>query len=486
MRNINISDKTLKIGLNSVLIILIIITRSVSFNDAILNIDETEWIYCLKKMISNPIPTNGFDANTSGPIAIYLLYPLYLTSEKLYLADLRVYGLIFLLIPFFLFIKKKLFESITYSSIYFTFLIMLNKDFLAYNTEWVIIPFLFILEHVSSTHKSIYTKSIYILIILVLPLIKFQAILFSVFFYTDLFLKDLKNNKNKELLKTSFITAILIAITFSVLFYKVNIMEFKHYYIDRNMFYSKFMKWGKSNRDIFYIFRQQLSNLFLLQIIATIITTILLIKKFGIKIITTFSREYMLIIITLITIYIPKMNFTHYYQFLFFSLTILLAKKIITLVDSSKKNQTKIAVIFLIVLAGLIVNNAINPFTNINKDTSYSDSKQLEKTIQNSTVFILGCMEAEPLYYRLRNKINFKHTSAHTYFLKTFSEINKGKYYKKELNRVITTLNSDIDFIVDPEGIIGNLNENKINNIITNKYQKKDTFKKGFIYKKIN
>ncbi len=484
MKNLKISDNTMKMCLNCVLIILIVLTRSVSFNDSILNIDETEWIYCLKKMISNPIPTTGFDANTSGPIAIYLLYPLYLISEKLYLSDLRIYGLIFLLIPFFLFIKKKLFESITYSSIYFTFLIMLNKDFLAYNTEWVIIPFLFILEHLSSTHKSFYTKSIYILIILVLPLIKFQAILFSVFFYIDLFLKDYKNNKNKELLKTSYITTILIAITFSILFYNVNIMEFKHYYIDRNMFYSKFMQWGKSNRDIFYIFRQQLSNLFFLQIIATIITTILLMKKFGIKIITTFNREYILTIITLITIYIPKTNFTHYYQFLFFSLTILLAKKIIILADYSKKNQIKISIIFLIVLVGLGVNNAINPFTNKDKNTSFNNSKHLEKIKKNSNVFILGCIEAEPLYYRLRNKINFKHISAHTYFLKSFSEINRGKYYKKELNRVINTLNSDIDFIIDPEGIIGILNENKINKIISRKYQKKDAFMKGFIYEK--
>jgi len=435
-------------------------------------------------MIDNPIPTIGFDSNTSGPIAIYLLYPLHLVSEKLYLADLRIYGLMFLLIPFFLFIKKELVESIIYSCVYFTFLMISNQDFFAYNTEWLIIPLLFILDYLSKKNNSLLTKSIYVLIILLLPLIKFQAILFSIFFYSGLIIKEFKNKQKKEIIQTTYLTLILSTVIISIIHHYVNITEFKHFYLDRNMYYSKFMKWGKSERDIFYVFRKQLSNLFFLQIIATGITTFFLIKKFGMKIIVSFKREYFLLTFTLITIYIPKTNFTHYYQFLFVSLTILLSKKIIVLSVGNKQNQNKFLAFFLIVLVGVCSYNTINPLIIRNTDTSYSDAKVIEKTIQNSSVFILGCSEAEPLYYRLRNKIHFKHVSAHTYFLKAFSGINKGKYYKKEIDRVITTLNADIDYIIDPEGVIASINENRINNMITQKFQKKDSFKKGFIYKK--
>ena len=483
LRNKNI---LLKIGINLILIVVIFLTRKVSFTDSILNYDETEWIYCLKKMIDNPIPIFGFDAHTTGPIAIYLLYPFYLISEQLNIYDLRIYGLIFLLIPFILFLRKNIQECVIYSFTYFTFLTIVNNDFFAYNTEWILIPLLFLLEDISKkiTNKSILTKSVYILIIILLPLIKFQAILFSLYFYIYLFVIILKEKKYNETYKLILISITLSTLVLIFINNFINVFELKHFYIDRNVYYSKFMKWGKSSRDIFYIFRHELTNLFFLHIISIIITTFFLIKKNGIKIITKLTNEYILTFITLITIYIPKTNFTHYFQFLFFAFTILLAKQIIILIYQNRKTFKYIIFLFLICTIAIGFYNYNNTFEIKQEDTSYIDSKHLEKKIQNSTVFILGWFEAEPLYYRLRNKIQIEHPSAHTYFLKTFSEINKGIFYNKELNLVLKTLRSDLDYVVDPEGIIENINENKINSIIFKKYQMIEKFKKGYIYKK--
>ena len=85
-----------------VLIIVIFVCRFDSFQEFLLNIDEAEWLYCLKRCVSNPNHFLGFYSHTTGPISIYLLTPFYFLSSKLSVVGLRLYGLLFMILISFI------------------------------------------------------------------------------------------------------------------------------------------------------------------------------------------------------------------------------------------------------------------------------------------------------------------------------------------------------------------------------------------------
>ena len=475
----------IKIGILFLNFFFILIVRKISYKNILLNYDEVEWIYCLQKMLQNPIPFKGFDSHTTGPLAIYLLSPFYIISKTLALSTLRIYGLIFLFSPFLLFFKKTLSEFIIWSTTYLCFLTLNNEDFLAYNTEWILIPLLFyiydLIYSIINRPSRIKLFSI-ILLILVLPFIKFQAILYSLTFYTFLIFKLFARNRKKEI----FIS-IIFSIFISFLFiFSISIttgfLDFKYYYLDRNIFYSKFMKWDKSTRDIFYIFRQQLTTLFYPFLFILFFIYALIFKIEGLKSIKKMNLEIFLLFISLLSIYLPKTNFTHYYQLLFFSFTILISNILIRIYVSTenKRNFSKIFITIGIFILIMNLNNKKN-IQIINTDTY---SKNILSNINNKEkVFIFGWFKAEPLYYDLRKKITIVNPSANTYFLKVFNGIEKGYFYNKELNIVLKTLNSNLDYIIDPEDEIAILKENKINLIISDNFTKISTFQNGWIYK---
>lgn len=194
------------------------------------------------------------------------------------------------------------------------------------------------------------------------------------------------------------------------------------------------------------------------------------------------NLEIFLLFISLLSIYLPKTNFTHYYQLLFFSFTILISNILIRIYVSTenKRNFSKIFITIGIFILIMNLNNKKN-IQIINTDTY---SKNILSNINNKEkVFIFGWFKAEPLYYDLRKKITIVNPSANTYFLKVFNGIEKGYFYNKELNIVLKTLNSNLDYIIDPEDEIAILKENKINLIISDNFTKISTFQNGWIYK---
>lgn len=485
------SDRFFKILFTLILFSLIYSVRKISFQNFILNYDEAEWIYCLKKMISNPLPYRGFDSNTTGPIAIYLLYPLSLISNNLSIISLRLYGLFFLIIPFLIFLNKKRLYFAVNSLTYTSFLLIIKPDFLAYNTEWLLIPFLFIIHELYL--KSIYSRDkpnliILSALIIILPFIKFQSILFSTLYTLIICYNLFKHNRRKELY---FFLLFLFIIFSSVLFLEhisIGYSNFKYYFFDRNMHHNNLMRGEKSLRDIFYIYRQQLKNIFSMYflVILIIVFYLLCFKKYNIKTLL-FRYESLLLIVTLLTILIPKTNFTHYFQLLFIPLTIIISKLIIYSTNHFK--YEKYNLVFLCVIIFLLISN--NSLFNKNKIeklnfTEIPNCDNLKSNLKTkSSIFIFGWFKTLPIYYALRNDFEFINPSGHTFYLKIFKNNPNRFYYTKELNTTLKTLNSKLDYVLDPEGEILIINDKKINFILSNKYKIIGQFRKGKIYKRI-
>jgi hypothetical protein len=69
--------------------------------------------------------------------------------------------------------------------------------------------------------------------------------------------------------------------------------------------------------------------------------------------------------------------------------------------------------------------------------------------------------------------------------LKIFKNNPDHFYYNKELNTTIKTLNSKLDYVLDPEDEISIINDKKINFVLLKKYKIIGQFRKGKIYKRI-
>lgn len=490
IKKIYSSDSFFKILFTLFLFSLIFSVRKISHQNFILNYDEAEWIYCLKKMISNPLPYKGFDSNTTGPIAIYILYPFSLISNSLSIISLRIYGLFFLIIPFLIFLRKKRFSFLVYSLTYTSFLLIIQLDFLAYNTEWILIPFLFIIHELYlKTIYSRYKSNLIILsaLIIILPFIKFQSILFSSFYTLILCYKLYQQKRTKEVY---FFLLILFLILSSILLLEhitIGYSNFKYYFFDRNMHHNNLMRNEKSLRDIFYIYRYQLKNIYSIYFLVILILVFYVIyfKKYSIKNLLL-RYENLFLIVALLTILIPKTNYTHYFQLLFIPLTIIISKLIISSIKNfNYKNYILVflyTIIFFFNSNNSFFNNKIEKL-NFMEIPNCDNLKSNLKT--NSNIFIFGWFETLPIYYTLRNDFKFINPSGHTFYLKNFKNNSDHFYYNKELNTTIKTLNSKLDYVLDPEDEISIINDKKINFVLLKKYKIIGQFRKGKIYKRI-
>ena len=490
IKKIYSSDSFFKTLFTLFLFSLIFSVRNISFQNFILNYDEAEWIYCLKKMISNPLPYKGFDSNTTGPIAIYILYPFSLISNSLSIISLRLYGLFFLILPFLIFLRKKRLSFLVYSLTYTSFLLIIKPDFLAYNTEWILIPFLFIIHElylklIHSKHKP--NLIILSALIIILPFIKFQSILFSTLYTLIICYNLFKHNRRKELY---FFLLMLFLILSSILLLEhisIGYSNFKYYFFDRNIHHNNLMRNEKSLRDIFYIYRHQLKNIFSIYFLIILILFFFVIyfKKYSIK--TLFLRyENLLLIVTLLTILIPKTNYTHYFQLLFLPLTIIISKLIINSIKNFNYENYILILLYTIIFFFNSNNNLFNNKIEKLNFTEIPNCDNLKSNLKtNSSIFIFGWFETLPIYYTLRNDFKFINPSGHTFYLKIFKNNPDHFYYNKELNTTIKTLNSKLDYVLDPEDEISIINDKKINFVLLKKYKIIGQFRKGKIYKRI-
>ena len=459
------------------LLIIVFLFRYESFQDFLLNIDEAEWLYCVKRCVSNSIPFLGFDSHTTGPLSIYLLTPLYFLNTELSVVGLRLYGLLFMLLFSFLvfnLLAKK--QKMEYALVFTTFLLIRDKDFFAFNTEWMLIPFLFLLVFLSKMRFDSSKKLLLFLLALMnvlLPLIKFQSIL--IVFFITLFL-IIQFYKKKDFLSLKWyllFNSLIVIFSLIVIEFSIGLKDFYYYYIQRNVAYASSFA-TKSIKvvviEYFYLLFKYFS--YHLFFIGFLFFGLLYTKKnhfFQLFKILRFDLFFTLV--CLLTVFFPKNNFLHYYQFLFVPFTLLIVK-LLFLVDSGRfKNVLFLFSFFLIpfnirsvdqLYDKYIKGSSINElyYERVNTDGIRSI---LNAIPTNRSVFVLGWHKALPLYYYLRNSNSFSNPSGHTTFLLDLRE-NK-LIYKKEKKNVMGVINLS-DVVVDAQNVLVQLRDKDIDALL--------------------
>ena len=460
-----------------ILFSIILFCRIDSFQDFLLNIDEAEWLFCVKRCVSNSIPFLGFDSHTTGPLSIYLLTPLYFLNPELSVVGLRLYGLLFIVLFSFLvfnLLAKK--QKIVYALVFTTFLLIQDKDFYAFNTEWILIPLIFLLVFLSQMQlDSTNKRLLFILSLLnvILPLIKFQSILI-VFFITLFVVIQFYKKKDFLSLKWYLLFNILMLIfSLIVIEFSTGLKDFYYYYIQRNVAYASSFATKPIKIiviEYFYLLIKHFS--YHLFFICFLFFSLLFSKKYYfIHLIKTLRFELLFTIVCLLTVFFPMNNFLHYYQFLFVPFTFLIVKLLLLGDSNILKNLLFLFAFFLIPLGihsteklydKFVKGSSVNILYYERVDTGgiHSILKSIPK---QSSVFVFGWHKALPLYYYLRNSSFFTNPSGHTTFL---LELNENKLiYQNEKKNVLFVL-SHSNVVVDAENVLDQLRDKEINDAL--------------------
>jgi hypothetical protein len=466
------------------LLTIVFVYRIDSFHEFLLNIDEAEWIYCVKRCIIHPIPFLGFDSHTTGPISIYLITPLCFFDSGLSVVGLRIYGLLFMfLFSFLVFKLKNKKQSTLLMLVFTTFLIIQDKDFFAFNTEWILIPFIFLFVCLGQIFFDSPNKlKLFFLSLLnvILPLIKFQSV-FIVFFIAFFIVIQLSHKKNFQALKwyvffnfsIFFVSLLLIQIT-------TGLHEFYYSYIARNIAYASTFATKPIKVvviEYFYLLFKYFS--YHLFFVCYLFFHLLFLKKTNfIHLISLLRFELLFSLVCLLTVFFPRNNFLHYYQFLFVPFTLLIVKLFILVDLNYFKNLLFLFSFFLIPFG---IRSSENFYTKIIKGSSLNSLyyervttdgiQEISQSIpKKSSVFVFGWHKALPLYYNLRNSNSFTNPSGHSTFLLDLKE-NKTIYQNEKKNVLNVLRQSNV--VVDAENVVDQLQDKEINDVMKHCYDLK-------------
>jgi hypothetical protein len=455
------------------LISFLFLFRFDSFQDFLLNIDEAEWLYCLKRCVSNSVPFLGFDPHTTGPFSIYLLTPLYFLNPELSVVGLRLYGLLFMVLFSFLvfnMLAKK--QKMEYALVFTTFLLIRDKDFFAFNTEWMLIPFIFLLVFLSKMQLNSKNKQLLFILALlnvILPLIKFQSILI-VFFITLFLVIQFYKKKDFLSLKWYLLFNVLVVLfSLIVIEFSTGLKDFYYYYIHRNVAYASSFA-TKSIKvvviEYFYLLFKYFS--YHLFFIVFLFFSLLFSKKnHFFQLINTIRFELLFTLVCLLTVFLPKNNFLHYYQFLFVPFTFLIVKLLFLMHKNKFINLLFLFSFFLIpfgirsldqlydkYIKGSLTN--VMYYERVNTDGLQSI---LNAIPTNRSIFVFGWHKALPLYYKLQNSNTFSNASGHTSYLIDLKQ--NELIFQKEKKNVIDVINRS-DIVVDAENVLVQLRDKDI------------------------
>lgn len=478
-------------------IIIIFLFRLDSFKNIILNIDEIEWIYALNRCYINPIPFIGFDAHTSGPIAIYLLLPLKLFVSSVELKHLRIYSFFVFIIPSLFFVYYSFKGRLAFFSLAFfsSFFLIFNKDFFAYNSEYPIILFITIIVYLLlGKSYNLFKLTFIILLILILPFIKFQAILLSFFFFVIL-INNINLYNRKFIKKMLFITSFTVLIIMVLIQVFIGLDLFYYSYIVRNVQYANSFSsknWLVSISENIYLHL----SLFYPFYILLIGMLSYLIKKYFTLILNLFIKlqiikktDFLLIgglfVFSFFSVLIPKNNFTHYFILMFPSLNFLL----VFLLNKLTLDKITVFIILLLVNVNYLQINADKVYNKLITGNSkgrldyekYQLSSELVKDVDilitkvkpGDALIILGWFNALPTYYKYKEKFLYPYRSGHTDFLISSSKLPDKKLFNTEFENLKLDLRSFKRVcILDVEHVVDKINSNKIYFLLDTKFVK--------------
>jgi hypothetical protein len=481
-------------------ILIIFFWKLQSFQDIIFNVDEIEWIYCLNKCYINPIPFEGFDAHTSGPLAIYLLIPLKFIAQTVSLTSLRLYAFLVFVLPTIFFVFYTFKGVIKYFAVllFISMHLIFNKDFFAYNTEYPILMFISIIMFLFSINKlNFRIVSIILILIFCLPFIKFQALIFSLFFAILLMYKIFIFQRSL-FLKSVLLASIISLLILLLLHFFVGVDLFYYSYITRNVQYASSFS-NKSwfiavveniykHIDLFASFYLLLSILLFMYVRKYFdrikLKSFKLNSDFFFRLFTFFG----LFFVAFLSVLAPKNNFIHYYTLMFIPLTYL----IVYLAEHIKISSMVILLLFLLINSNVVsyanellyskyikgsYNNKLlyEKYTldqKINKDIDLLLKKYTDK---NKSIVVLGWFNALPIYYMYKENFNFPYRSGHADFLVSSSKLKDTSSFKTEYQNLLTDITSNKTLILDVENVFLKISSEKINNYLRVNYEKVDS-----------
>ena len=458
-----------------------------SFQDIIFNVDEIEWIYCLNKCYLNPIPFEGFDAHTSGPLAIYLLIPLKFITHTISLTSLRLYAVLVFVLPtiFFVFYTFKGVYKYLAVLLFISVHLIFNKDFFAYNTEYPLQMFISIIMFLFSISKLNFRMvSIILILIFCLPFIKFQALIFSFFFATLLIYKIFIFQRSL-FLKSVLLASIIGVLILLLLHFFVGVDLFYYSYITRNVQYAS----SFSNKSWFIAVVENINkhiDLFASFYLLLSLLLFLYVRKFfdrinlnSFKLNSVFIfRLFMffgLFIVAFLSVLAPKNNFIHYYTLMFIPIVYL----IVYLSEHVKITSTIVLLLFLLINSNVVTyanellyskyikgsyKNKLfyEKYTldrSINKEIDFLLKKYSDK---NKSIVVLGWFNALPIYYKYKENFNFPYRSGHADFLVSSSKLKDRSSFDTEYQNLIHDITSNKTLLLDVENVFLKINSKNI------------------------
>ncbi len=443
--------KLLTTIIGSVVIILWVVKYSLLNKDVFYNPDEFEWLYILEKCKSNCL-IGSFDSHTSGPLSIWILHFLFLLFNDINIENLHLIRL-FIEILCVMIIWFSDFQTPLHRcyviSFFLLFVSLPCSDFWAYNTEYMLLPFLAYLTFHSYDGK--FTNVILsVLCVFSMPFIKFQSLPICLFFLFSFSYQIIKKRSFPDLVLVFVFFALLLCIPF-VFFTLVQRQELYFNYFQKNSWYAVNFSPNSLSSAI------RLMGLSFIHPFKII--TIIFFLFFARIIISNVRRTFfnsgkllfslLLTCVSLLCILVPRTNFLHYYILIVIPLTLLFSIFINTFILKS----TEISILsFLFLMISLFNTLRFNSTTNldfwrktesidslhkINHSSNFIKYKNLDSIVLaiykqkkcKIPILVSGWFEAQTLYYRYRKITKFVYRSNLTFHLSTL----KGSYLEREV-----------------------------------------------------
>lgn len=511
--------KNFGIKFTLLLICISCLIRSISWTNNYLNIDELGWIYLINRLKINPIPFSGFTAQTTGPLAIYFLSVVNFIFGISSLVGLRIFQFFICIVPTYFLIFLSLSKTVRNFGVFFFFLLVISpysyhsliepfNDFLAYNTEYQIMLFLALLYYLQTAHQpSNFRIFIVVFLSFCLFFIKSQAVLYTPYFLA-IYSIQLFVFQRKSLLFFGYSVVAIVSTIFILLNFFGIWDEFLFEYLYKNFVYANVGSFSilgqiKQIRIVWFdvlIFYWAVLIFFLF---------LLLILGFKGKVKQFYSnnllKSTLLFLFSLGIVFVSSFNFNHYKVLLFFPMTIFVAEiyngipklkfltfKTILIVLSLGYLVTYRDVVFEVLKVvknkklyqyqsniGQIPALAPPPFWNkgldLNvlerKDVDHYISKMLRENSEKNKVYIFGWFIALGYYYNHIKDIRPISKSCQTqHLMEWYWNKDFKNFVKEESNLLYEFEQEQPDWIVDAEGVLKILKNQRINKYICEKY----------------
>lgn len=498
--------------------LFILSLRIITFREFILDIDELEWLYVMRKCIQDPRPFIGFTAGTSGPFSVYLLTIIHGLTGFQTISSIRIINYFFFIIPTLVLSyasAKK--GSKTIAAITFTAFIthsMLSDDLsdslYAYNTEYQVVLVVAILMYLLRRGMNNFIIPLYAFLVFALAWIKIQALPLAAITGILCVIQCIHTKQYRLLLQLVIWYFVWNGIWLGYLYGFGMWDEFVYAYIQSNLNYINADLLGPSTinpLDFFTYVKSNYESVFIYILLGCY--GIYLQRKMKNVMNSHIMQSFLLVCVASTCIIIAKNNFHHYYILLFYPISLLVGDIFMSFAETAgnKENNRAILAPIFICLALTIINfkhidtsvrfvaNRLhignNPSVTYGQKMESRVPEETEKYLiglknpSNTPIICLGWFDSSILYYKLRNHYTAYARNSSTFYFKKSFENKNWKFFRQTEQR----LKEDIlwhppTYIVDTWGIVNQVKGTWLNTYVHQTYTLTKSFGKVDIYER--